>query len=148
MGLIDNKLIKVAICVSKFNYEHVSNLEKSTFSKLVESGINKENIDVFYVPGALELPIILAECCKAERYDGLIAVGAIIRGETYHFEVVSDQSAFAIMNVQLKYGIPIMNAVLTTNNDEETSNRTVIKGHEAAEGLLQTIATLKKVNQD
>jgi 6,7-dimethyl-8-ribityllumazine synthase len=52
------------------------------------------------------------------------------------------------MNVQLKYGIPIMNAVLTTNNDEETSNRTVIKGHEAAEGLLQTIATLKKINQD
>jgi 6,7-dimethyl-8-ribityllumazine synthase len=97
------------------------------------------------VPGALELPLLLSRCCKSKKFHALIAIGAVIRGETYHFEVVSDQSAMGIMNVQLQYDIPIMNAVLTTNNDDETIQRTGTKGIEVVNGLIETLDTLNSI---
>ena len=97
------------------------------------------------MPGALELPLLLSRCCKSKKFDALIAIGAVIRGETYHFEVVSDQSAMGIMNVQLQYDIPIMNAVLTTNNDDETIHRTGTKGIEVVNGLIETLNTLNSI---
>ena len=142
---MDNSDLKIALCVSKFNYEHVSVLENSISDELLESGFQQENIDKFYVPGALELPLLLSRCCKSKKFDALIAIGAVIRGETYHFEVVSDQSAMGIMNVQLQYDIPIMNAVLTTNNDDETTQRTGTKGIEVVNGLIETLDTLNSI---
>ena len=142
---MDYSNLKVALCVSKFNYEHVSVLENSIADALLNRGFQKDNIEKFYVPGALELPLLLSRCCKSKKFHALIAIGAVIRGETYHFEVVSDQSAMGIMNVQLQYDIPIMNAVLTTNNDDETIQRTGTKGIEVVNGLIETLDTLNSI---
>jgi 6,7-dimethyl-8-ribityllumazine synthase len=142
---MDYSNLKVALCVSKFNYEHVSVLENSIADALLNRGFQKDNIEKFYVPGALELPLLLSRCCKSKKFHALIAIGAVIRGETYHFEVVSDQSAMGIMNVQLQYDIPIMNAVLTTNNDDETIQRTGTKGIEVVNGLTETLDTLNSI---
>lgn len=137
--------LKVGLCISRFNYEHVSVLESSIADELIKLGFQQANLDKFYVPGALELPLLLARCCKSKKYHALIAIGAVIRGETYHFEVVSDQSSMGIMNVQLQYDVPIMNAILTTNNDDETIQRTSTKGIEVVNGLIETLATLNSI---
>jgi len=142
---MDYNNLKVALCISKFNYEHVSVLENSVSEELLKRGFQQANLDKFYVPGALELPLLLSRCCKSKKFHALIAIGAVIRGETYHFEVVSDQSAMGIMNVQLQYDIPIMNAVLTTNNDDETIQRTGTKGIEVVNGLIETLDTLNSI---
>ena len=142
---MDYSELKVALCISKFNYEHVSVLENSVSEELLKRGFQQANLDKFYVPGALELPLLLSRCCKSKKFHALIAIGAVIRGETYHFEVVSDQSAMGIMNVQLLYDIPIMNAVLTTNNDDETIQRTGTKGIEVVNGLIETLTTLNSI---
>ena len=137
--------MNIALCISKFNYEFVEQIESACFEKLSGLGVLDKNIRKFYVPGALELPIILQKCAQSKKFDALIAIGAIIRGETYHFEVVSDISSQGIMRVQLDNAIPIINAVLTTNNDEETQARVSIKGTEAAESALQMLKTLAEI---
>lgn len=137
--------LKIGICISKFNYEFVNQLETSIVNELLKKGVNERNIFLFYVPGALELPLLLSRCCKANKFDALIAVGAVIRGETYHFEIVSDQSALGVMNVQLQNDIPIMNAILTTNNDAETKVRVSTKGIEVVNGLFETLDTLNQI---
>jgi 6,7-dimethyl-8-ribityllumazine synthase len=111
----------------------------------LKKGVDERNISSFYVPGALELPLLLSRCCKASKFDALVAVGAVIRGETYHFEIVSDQSALGLMNVQLQNDIPIMNAILTTNNDAETKARVSTKGVEVVNGLFETLDTLNQI---
>jgi 6,7-dimethyl-8-ribityllumazine synthase len=137
--------LKIGICISKFNYEFVNQLETSIVNELLKKGVDERNIFLFYVPGALELPLLLSRCCKANKFDALIAVGAVIKGETYHFEIVSDQSALGVMNVQLQNDIPIMNAILTTNNDAETKVRVSTKGVEVVNGLFETLDTLNKI---
>jgi 6,7-dimethyl-8-ribityllumazine synthase len=137
--------LKIGICISKFNYEFVNQLETSIINELLKKGVDERNISSFYVPGALELPLLLSRCCKANKFDALVAVGAVIRGETYHFEIVSDQSALGLMNVQLQNDIPIMNAILTTNNDAETKARVSTKGVEIVNGLFETLDTLNKI---
>ena len=137
--------LKIGICISKFNYEFVNQLETSIVNELLKKGVDERNISSFYVPGALELPLLLSRCCKANKFDALVAVGAVIRGETYHFEIVSDQSALGLMNVQLQNDIPIMNAILTTNNDAETKARVSTKGVEVVNGLFETLDTLNKI---
>lgn len=137
--------LKIGICISKFNYEFVNQLETSIVNELLKKGVDERNIFLFYVPGALELPLLLSRCCKANKFDALIAVGAVIRGETYHFEIVSDQSALGVMNVQLQNDIPIMNAILTTNNDAETKVRVTTKGVEVVNGLFETLDTLNQI---
>jgi len=137
--------LKIGICISKFNYEFVNQLETSIVNELLKKGVDERNISSFYVPGALELPLLLSRCCKANKFDALVAVGAVIRGETYHFEIVSDQSALGLMNVQLQNDIPIMIAILTTNNDAETKARVSTKGVEVVNGLFETLDTLNQI---
>ncbi|MFZ8988592.1 MAG: 6,7-dimethyl-8-ribityllumazine synthase [Methylophilaceae bacterium] len=137
--------LKIGICISKFNYEFVNQLETSIVNELLKKGVDERNISSFYVPGALELPLLLSRCCKANKFDALVAVGAVIRGETYHFEIVADQSALGLMNVQLQNDIPIMNAILTTNNDAETKARVSTKGVEVVNGLFETLDTLNQI---
>jgi 6,7-dimethyl-8-ribityllumazine synthase len=89
------------------------------------------------VPGALETPLILQHMALSEQYDALIALGAIIRGETYHFEVVANESARGISEVQLNTGVPVANAVLTTEDDAQAEARMHIKGAEAAQVAVE-----------
>ena len=137
MGEEDTKILNVGIIYSRFNKLVVKELLKSCVDQLIFKGVDEKHILQKEVPGALEIPIMINAYAITKKFDVLIGVGAVIRGETYHFEVVSDQSANGLMQVQLKYNIPVINAIITTNSGEEAFARTKIKGKEAADGAIE-----------
>ena len=133
----DIKSLNVGIVYSRFNEPVVKELLNSCVDQLILEGIDKNHILKKEVPGALEIPMIINAYATKKKFDVLIGVGAVIRGETYHFEVVSDQSANGLMQVQLRHNIPVINAIITTNSGEEAFARTKIKGKEAAAGAIE-----------
>ena len=133
----DIKSLNVGIVYSRFNEPVVKELLNSCVDQLILEGIDENHILKKEVPGALEIPMMINAYATKKKFDVLIAVGAVIRGETYHFEVVSDQSANGLMQVQLRHNIPVINAIITTNSGEEAFARTKIKGKEAAAGAIE-----------
>ena len=143
--------LRIGIVWSRFNEPVVRALLTACDKELVDLGVDTRDIDVVSVPGALEIPIVLQTMALerrgfgGRRYDALIALGAVIRGETYHFEVVSNESARGILDVQLESGIPVANAVLTTDNDAQAQERAPVKGAEAARVAIEMANTLRAV---
>jgi|TARA_B110000259_G_scaffold53058_1_gene62457 6,7-dimethyl-8-ribityllumazine synthase len=137
LGEEDTKILNVGIIYSRFNKPVVKELLNSCVDQLIFKGVDEKHILQKEVPGALEIPIMINAYAITKKFDVLIGVGAVIRGETYHFEVVSDQSANGLMQVQLKHNIPVINAIITTNSGEEAFARTKIKGKEAADGAIE-----------
>ena len=137
MGEEDTKILNVGIIYSRFNKPVVKELLNSCVDQLIFKGVDEKHILQKEVPGALEIPIMINAYAITKKFDVLIGVGAVIRGETYHFEVVSDQSANGLMQVQLKHNIPVINAIITTNSGEEAFARTKIKGKDAADGAIE-----------
>ena len=137
MGEEDTKILNVGIIYSRFNEPVVKELLNSCVDQLIFKGVDEKHILQKEVPGALEIPIMINAYAITKKFDVLIGVGAVIRGETYHFEVVSDQSANGLMQVQLRHNIPVINAIITTNSGEEAFARTKIKGKEAAAGAIE-----------
>tara|TARA_B110000879_G_C10957678_1_gene426248 strand:- start:321 stop:764 length:444 start_codon:yes stop_codon:yes gene_type:complete len=140
-----NETLRVGIVSSRFNEAVVKELQNACVNMLKVEGISPENIKLKEVPGALEIPAVLNAYALSKKFDVLIGIGAVIRGETYHFEVVSNQSAHGLMQVQLNHNIPVINAIITTNSDEEAFARTKIKGEEAALGAIEMAMLLKKL---
>ena len=134
----DIKSLNVGIVYSRFNEPVVKELLNSCVDQLILEGIDENHILKKEVPGALEIPMMINAYATKKKFDVLIGVGAVIRGETYHFEVVSDQSANGLMQVQLRHNIPVINAIITTNSGEEAFARTKIKGKEAAASLISS----------
>ncbi len=128
---------KIGIVQSRFNGDICDGLLAACHAELIRLGVSAADIRVATVPGALETPLILQHMALSEKYDALIALGAIIRGETYHFEVVANESARGISEVQLNTGVPVANAVLTTEDDEQALARVLIKGSEAAQVAVE-----------
>jgi 6,7-dimethyl-8-ribityllumazine synthase len=142
--------LRVGIVWSRFNEEIVQGLVTACDKQLVELGVSHEDIDLVSVPGALEIPLALQTLALARRgfahrYDALVALGAVIRGETYHFEVVANESARGILDVQLETGTPIANGVLTCDDEEQARARAPVKGAEAARVAVEMANTLKAV---
>ena len=137
MSKKDIKSLNVGIVYSRFNEPVVKELLNSCVDQLILEGIDENHILKKEVPGALEIPMMINAYATKKKFDVLIGVGAVIRGETYHFEVVSDQSANGLMQVQLRHNIPVINAIITTNSGEEAFARTKIKGKEAAAGAIE-----------
>lgn len=142
---LDGKGLKVGIVLSRFNSEAGEGLLKACEAKLMALGVAADDITLATVPGALETPVVLQEMANSEKFDALIALGAIIRGETYHFEVVSNESARGVSEVQLQYGVPVANAILTTENDEQALARIDVKGAEAAEVAIEMVNLLRAI---
>jgi 6,7-dimethyl-8-ribityllumazine synthase len=145
---LNGRGLRVGIVWSRFNEEIVRALLTACDRELVQLGVGTEDIDVLSVPGALEVPLALQAMALerrgfGRRYDALVALGAVIRGETYHFEVVSNESARGILEVQLETGIPVANGVLTTETDEQALARAAVKGAEAARVAVEMANTLK-----
>jgi 6,7-dimethyl-8-ribityllumazine synthase len=124
--------LRIGIVQARFNEPVCLALRDACVGELLALGVLAEDILVATVPGALEIPFALQKMAEAEQFDALIALGAVIRGETYHFELVSNESAAGISNVALRFEIPIANAVLTTENDAQAEVRCAVKGREAA----------------
>jgi 6,7-dimethyl-8-ribityllumazine synthase len=134
---LNGKGMQVGIVLSRFNTDIGEGLLSACKSELLNLGVESDDITIATVPGALETPLILQHMALSEKYDALIALGAIIRGETYHFEVVSNESARGISEVQLNTGVPVANAVLTTEDDDQAIARMHIKGAEAAQVAVE-----------
>ncbi len=130
---------KVGIVLSRFNSNIGDGLLDACHAELLKLGVAAEDITIATVPGALETPLVLSHMALTNKYDALIALGAIVRGETYHFEVVANESARGISEVQLNTGIPVSNAVLTTESNAQAVARMDVKGAEAAQVAIEMV---------
>lgn len=143
--------LRVAIVWSRFNEELVRALLTACDRQLVELGVRAEDIDVVSVPGALEIPLALQALAlerrgfAGRRYDALVALGCVVRGETFHFEIVAGESARGILEVQLETGVPVANGVLTTENEAQAAQRAPVKGAEAARVAIEMANMLKAI---
>jgi 6,7-dimethyl-8-ribityllumazine synthase len=139
--------LRIGIVMARFNQDIGEGLLSGCCSELHKIGIAEENITLATVPGALEIPLVLQTMAQTGKFDALVALGAVIRGETYHFEVVSNESARGVTDVQLNTGIPIANGVLTTENDDQALVRMVQKGAEAAQAAVEMARLLLALRQ-
>jgi 6,7-dimethyl-8-ribityllumazine synthase len=133
----DGSGLAIGVVCSRFNEPVCEVLLTACLAELERLGVARERIVVCSVPGALEIPQVLARMAGSDRFDALIALGAVIRGETYHFEVVSNEASRGIQTVSIESRIPVANAVLTTNTDEQAQVRAAVKGAEAAQVAVE-----------
>lgn len=129
--------LRVGVVVARFNEEVTSMLESFCLQALSEHGVLPQDITVFSVPGALEIPLVLAQAADTGRFDALIALGAVIRGETYHFEVVSNESCAGVSRVSLDHRVPVANGILTTEDDDQAFARAEEKGRDCALAAIE-----------
>ncbi|MBB5391441.1 MULTISPECIES: 6,7-dimethyl-8-ribityllumazine synthase [unclassified Herbaspirillum] len=129
---LNGESLRIGIVQARFNEDVCHGLLAACLAELKHLGVADEDILHVTVPGALEIPLALQKMAETEQFDALIALGAVIRGETYHFELVSNESGAGISRIALDFGVPIANAVLTTENDEQAEVRMAEKGADAA----------------
>lgn len=137
--------LKVGIVLSRFNADVGEGLLSSCTAALLKHGVAAQDMRIVSVPGALEAPLALQKLATSGQYDALIALGAVIRGETYHFEIVSNEAASGITSVQLDTGVPIANGILTTENDDQALARMMEKGADCALAAIEMANLLKQI---
>jgi 6,7-dimethyl-8-ribityllumazine synthase len=140
---INGKGLRIGIAMSRFNMDVCEGLLSSAVAALEKAGVADSDVVIATAPGALELPLILKKMAESGKFDALVALGAVIRGDTYHFEVVSNEMAAGITRVILDTGMPIANGVLTTNTDHQATSRMTEKGREAALCAIEMARLLK-----
>lgn len=145
---LDGRGVRVGIALARFNQEVGDGLLSACVAELRRLNVAPQAIAIATVPGALELPITLQAMARSHRFDALIALGAVIRGETYHFEVVANEMAAGITRVQLDTGVPIANGVLTTNTDEEAEVRLATKGRDCAQVAVEMANLLRALARE
>jgi 6,7-dimethyl-8-ribityllumazine synthase len=129
---LDGAGMRIGIVQSRFNEWAGQALAEACISELLALGVDEDDITRVTVPGALEIPLTLARMADAGDFDALIALGCVIRGDTYHFEVVANESAAGLTRVALDAGVPVVNGVLTTDDEEQARARVEDKGRDAA----------------
>ncbi len=139
---LDGEGLRVGIVRARFNHAITRAIADDCRSTLQAMGVHAKHIRELTVPGALELPVALEVLADSGDFDALVAVGCVIRGETYHFEIVSDQSAAGIMQVSLRHRVPIANAVITVDNDAQAQARAATHGAEAARVAVEMASLL------
>ena len=134
---LDGEGLRIAIVQARFNEAVGQALRASCLQELARLGVDSNDTFLATVPGALEIPLALSQLAETGRFDALIALGAVIRGETYHFEVVSNESAAGIARVALEFHIPIANGILTTEDDAQAMARANEKGRDCAQAAVE-----------
>ena len=129
--------LRVGIVQARFNEEHCVALTKACITELIALGVSQADIKLVTVPGALEIPFALQKLAETGEFDGLVALGAVIRGETYHFELVSNESAAGVTRVSIESGLPIANGILTCDTDAQAHARVVVKGADCAKAVVE-----------
>ncbi len=130
--LLDGHKLYIGIVQARFNEAITHALAQACRAELTALGVPDKHIEMVQVPGALEIPVALQALAEQNKFDALIALGCIIRGETYHFELVANESGAGVSRLALDYQIPIANAILTTENLEQATARQHDKGRDAA----------------
>ena len=129
---LDGRRLHIGIVQARFNEGITNALATACKAELAALGVDDKNITHVLVPGALEVPLALQALAEKDRFDALIALGCIIRGETYHFELVANESGAGVTRIALDYQVPIANAILTTENLDQAVARQTDKGRDAA----------------
>lgn len=142
---LSGKKLSIGIVQARFNAPITDALAKACIAELLALGVQEKHIDHVLVPGALEVPLALQAMAEKSKYDALIALGCIIRGETYHFELVANESGSGVTRIALDYQLPIANAILTTENMEQAVARQTDKGRDAAQVAVEMANLLEEI---
>ena len=145
---LNGKGMHIGIVMSRFNIDVCEGLLSACTAELIKRGVDEQDMILVTVPGALEVPLALQKLANTGTYDALIALGAVIKGDTYHFELVCNESASGINAVQLDFGIPIANAILTSYTDDQAIQRMSTKGMEAAQVAIEMANLLKTIDEE
>jgi 6,7-dimethyl-8-ribityllumazine synthase len=144
---LEGRGLRVAIAVARFNAQIADALLAACTEELRRLGVSPADITIAAVPGSLEVPLVLQKLANTGKVDALVALGAVIRGETYHFEVVSNESAAGIASVQLDTGIPIANGILTCDTEEQAHARTRQKGADCARAAVEMARLMRAIDE-
>ncbi|HEY7787698.1 MAG TPA: 6,7-dimethyl-8-ribityllumazine synthase [Casimicrobiaceae bacterium] len=137
---------RVAIVQARFNPQVGDGLLRAALRALAEAGVADDRITIVTVPGALEIPLALQRLAQSGDHDALVALGAVIRGDTHHFEIVAGESAAGVASVQLEFGVPIGNGILTCDTDAQAEARMEAKGRDAALAALELANLLDAID--
>ena len=140
---IDGRGLKVAMVATRWNASIIEALVNGAHRALRDCGVGEDDIQLVRVSGALEIPLALAALAQTENYDTLVALGCVIRGDTYHFEIVANECNAGISRVQLDYTLAVGNGVLTVNDEAQAESRMAEKGADAARVALEMALLLK-----
>ncbi len=143
---LNGKKLSIGIVQARFNESITNALAQACWQELLALGVEEKNIHHVKVPGALEIPSALQALAERDQYDALIALGCIIRGETYHFELVANESGASVSRLALDYQLPIANAILTVENVPQAEARQVDKGRDAARVAVEMANLLNELS--
>ena len=138
---LNGRDLRIGIVQARFNLAITDAMAQACVQELLSCGVLAKHIKHVKVPGALEIPVVLMGMADSDDYDALIALGCIIRGETYHFELVANESGAGVTRVALDHVLPVANAILTVENTDQAWARATKKGHDAARVAIE-MATL------
>ena len=142
---LDGRKLRIGMVQARFNAPITNALAQACRAELLALGVQEKDIEHVLVPGALEVPLALQALAEKARYDALIALGCIIRGETYHFELVANESGAGVSRVALDYQLPVANAILTTENLEQAIARKTEKGRDAARVAVEMANLMESI---
>ncbi|EKE15810.1 MAG: 6,7-dimethyl-8-ribityllumazine synthase [uncultured bacterium] len=137
--IIDGKKLKIGIVVAKFNADITGGMLQGAIDVLERNNVKKENIEIVYCPGSFEVPLVCQKLALKNKYDGIVAIGCLIKGETDHYHYIANTASKGIMDVSLKFNIPIGFGIITVNNLKQANDRsgkTNNKGAESAQAIL------------
>ena len=140
---LDGQGLSIGIVRARFNDAITGALQQACVDELRALGVEQDDIRAVSVPGALEVPVALAAMAAGGEYDALVALGCVIRGETYHFELVANESGAGVMRVSLDHDIPVANAILTVEDEMQARARIAEKGRDAARVAVEMARLLE-----
>jgi 6,7-dimethyl-8-ribityllumazine synthase len=143
--MLDGRKLYIGIVQARFNESITNALFEACKNELAALGVQDKHIDHVLVPGALEVPVALQALAERNQYDALIALGCIVRGETYHFELVANESGAGVSRVALDYKLPIANAIITTEDMPQAIARQTDKGRDAARVAVEMANLLNDI---
>jgi 6,7-dimethyl-8-ribityllumazine synthase len=145
--LLDGSALRIGIVQARWNAQIGAAMLVQCKERLAQLGVPATAVTVIAVPGSLEIPLCLQKMAQSGAFDALIALGAVIRGDTYHFEIVANESAAGITSVQLEMGVPIANGILTTDTEQQAQQRAQTKGGDCAEVAVEMANLLRQLDQ-
>lgn len=150
-GRAENKLFRVAIVTSRFNQDVTTRLYEGAIKRLQELGFNDERVLSVWVPGAVEIPLIANHLAKTGNYEAIIALGAVIRGDTDHYDYVCDQVSSGCQRVALENDLPVIFGILTTENLQQAMDRAGgkegDKGRYSADAAVEMVSVMRQINK-
>ncbi|MFZ0566244.1 MAG: 6,7-dimethyl-8-ribityllumazine synthase [Chlamydiales bacterium] len=151
-GDLNGKGSRIALVASRFNLSVTERMLKGAIEGLKSCGIGEEELSIAWVPGAFEIPLIAKKMAESKQYDAVLCIGAVIRGETAHFEYVASQAASGILQISLSTGIPVIFSVLTTETLQQALDRSEAKGknigHKGALAAIEMVNLLRDLEND